>query len=323
MTSVTRISGPATVVLRTRYTLRATSRVRTATQNVWNDHACSAFPLQFTRRFSTGSDYSGANKEKVEFVTFMFNLKEYEDPTPYITGVEIGAKKIDEHRQQQREFLRQAQDAERQDDKLKAAEYYGLFADNAHGYEDIMPATKAAELWSKLQNPQKAAHYSSIVNAAQQKRQSNYRLWLKLFQCCEGTSPNRIIFELSQKNWIRAAEIDRTMRSMQATHLIVSYYKTVADLPPNDEDAANPAVSYILDDQCDFLICNRRNISQDKPLSSQDIYAHRILFELGNVLISEFPSRDINHSTFKIYKNSIFPNQDIWLIMSYLTRTTF
>jgi hypothetical protein len=131
-----------------------------------------------------------------------------------------------------------------------------------------------------------------------------------------------LIFELSQKNLIRAAEIERTMKSMQATRLIVSYYKSLTDLPPNDEDS-DPTVSFILDDQCDFLICNRRNISQEKPLSSQDIFAHRILFELDSVLISEFPSRDIPHSIYKIYKNSTVPNQEIWPIMSYLNRTEF
>lgn len=127
----------------------------------------------------------------------------------------------------------------------------------------------------------------------------------------------KIISEQCQKNLIRAAQIDKTIKPIEPTHLILLYYKTLAEPPkggyipwhqdrdPNDGDDDKPVVSFTLGDSCDFLVCNELpKISQTHQLSNPSNLAHRVLFESGDVLIFGGPSRKIYHSIYKIYNKS-------------------
>jgi hypothetical protein len=126
-----------------------------------------------------------------------------------------------------------------------------------------------------------------------------------------------IMTELCQKNLMRAAQSDSSIKPVQATHFILLYYQTLAEPPktgyigwhqdkdPNDGDEDKPVVSFTLGDSCDFLICNGRpQISLARPLSNPVNLAHRILFESGDVLIFGGPSRTIHHSIYEMHKDT-------------------
>jgi 2OG-Fe(II) oxygenase superfamily len=123
--------------------------------------------------------------------------------------------------------------------------------------------------------------------------------------------------ELCQSNLVRASEIDSSIHPIRATHLILLYYKTLAESPiggyipwhqdkdPNDGDQDKPVVSFTIGDSCEFLVCNDKpQISQTHTLSNPKNLAHRVLLESGDVLIFGGSSRKIHHSIFKMHRNT-------------------
>ena len=126
-----------------------------------------------------------------------------------------------------------------------------------------------------------------------------------------------ILTELCQKNLVRAAQFDSSIKPIDATHFILLYYQTLAEPPnsgyipwhqdkdPNDGDDDQPVVSFTIGDSCDFLVCNGRpQISSTHPRSNPVNLAHRILFESGDVLIFGGPSRTIYHSIYEMHNDT-------------------
>lgn len=125
----------------------------------------------------------------------------------------------------------------------------------------------------------------------------------------------RLISELGLKCVMHAQQHDPSIKSIEATHLILLYYKTLAqeeryiqwhqDLDPNDGEEHLPVVSFAIGDSCDFLVCNRKpRISQEEPISNPANLSHRVLFESGDVLIFGGASRYIHHAIYKIHQNT-------------------
>ena len=124
-----------------------------------------------------------------------------------------------------------------------------------------------------------------------------------------------ILSELCQKNLDSVIEKDNTIKPIEATHLILLYYKTLNETPKggyinwhqdkdaNDGDNNYPVVSFTIGDTCEFLICNTKpkiSTSWDNPHN----LSHRILFESGDILIFGGPSRYIHHSIYKIHNKT-------------------
>lgn len=126
-----------------------------------------------------------------------------------------------------------------------------------------------------------------------------------------------LITELCLKNLFQASQIDPSIKVIEATHVILLYYKTLLEDPkesyirwhqdkdPNDGDEDKPVVSFTLGDSCDFLVCKAKpQISTAHPLSDPANLSHRILFESGDVLIFGGTSRKIYHSIYKIHSHT-------------------
>lgn len=126
-----------------------------------------------------------------------------------------------------------------------------------------------------------------------------------------------IIAEAFQKNIDLAVKTDPTIRMVQATHLILLYYKTLPEAPApgfipwhqdngeNDGDEDFPVVSFNIGDSCDFLINNQKpKISLAHSFSDPENLAHRVHLESGDVLVFGGPSRYIWHAIHKMHEDT-------------------
>lgn len=126
-----------------------------------------------------------------------------------------------------------------------------------------------------------------------------------------------VIAESLQSNLELAVKADPTLRMVQATHLILLYYKTLPDAPKagyipwhqdngeNDGEEDFPVVSFNIGDSCDFLINHvKPKVDSSHPFSDPANLAHRVKLESGDVLVFGGSSRYIWHSIHKIHENT-------------------
>lgn len=85
----------------------------------------------------------------------------------------------------------------------------------------------------------------------------------RIFDSIEKFPP--LISKLCLENLARAAQIDPSIKPIEATHMILLYYKTLFEDPqesyipwhqdkdPNDGDEDKPVVSFTLGDSCEFF----------------------------------------------------------------------
>lgn len=119
-----------------------------------------------------------------------------------------------------------------------------------------------------------------------------------------------IAADLHKRAITLAAKTDMTLKTAEASHLILLYYKTLQKAPlqgyipwhkdPGEDDL--PIVSFSIGDSCDFLVNHQRpKISSSRPLSNPVNLAHRIFLESGDILVFGGPARFIWHSIYKIH----------------------
>ncbi len=126
-----------------------------------------------------------------------------------------------------------------------------------------------------------------------------------------------IMADLCQRSIHLASKTDTAIKTVQATHLILLYYKTLPEAPvkeyipwhqdngENDGEDDFPIVSFNIGDSCDFLVSHGKpKTNSSHPLDNPINLAHRILFESGDVLIFGGPCRHIWHTIYKIHKNT-------------------
>lgn len=126
-----------------------------------------------------------------------------------------------------------------------------------------------------------------------------------------------IVAEALQSNLELAVHTDRTLRMVQATHLILLYYKSLPQSPAsgfipwhqdngeNDGEGDFPVVSFNIGDSCNFLISHvKPKIDSSHPLSDPTNLAHRVRFDSGDVLVFGGPSRHIWHAIYKIHNDT-------------------
>lgn len=108
--------------------------------------------------------------------------------------------------------------------------------------------------------------------------------------------------------------VDRNLKVIKPTHLIMLYYKTLATAPhipwhqdngENDGKENLPVVSLSLGDSCDFLICHKKPlITRGYSLSKPKNLAYRLTLHSGDALIFGGDCRHIWHAIYDIHPNT-------------------